>query len=154
MYAGLGATQKRASARRRKLVAGLVLVGAGVAAFSYADYKKKQAEAQQADLEGQVARAEMAKATTEGAKQEALGRAIAAETRAQQIKLELAATQKLAKDATAKAIAAGQPVPEGAEEISSEMAMPVEAGMFGGMTLPLLFAAGVGAWWFFGRKAT
>jgi len=155
MFLGSSKT-KRAAARRRKIVAGIALVGAGVLAYSYVDYKAKEAAAKQAELEAMVAHTDANAATTEGQKQEALGRAIVAEARAKQLKAELAQSQTLAKDTVNKAIASGQPAPPDAQKIAAQAAMAPIGFDFLDFTNPIVLGGATilaaGGWWFFLRK--
>lgn len=153
----LGSSKSRAAAaRRQRLTAGLVAAGVGLLAYTYIDYQKKQDEAKAAELEASVSRTEAAAATTEGQRQEALGRAIAAETRAKQLKDELAKSQALAKDTVVKAEASGKPAPPDAKRIAAEASMVPSGFDFFDFTSPLVLGGvavvGFGSWWFFIRK--
>lgn len=153
----LGSSKSRAAAaRRQRLTAGLVAAGVGLLAFSYIEYQAKEAQAKQAELEAAVARTDANAATTAGQKQEALGRAIAAESIAKQLRAELATTNALAKDTVAKAAASGKPVPLDAQQIAAQAAMMPSSFDFLDFTNPLVLGGiallGVGGWWFLRKK--
>lgn len=121
----------------RGMIAAEIIGGlAAIGGISYLAYQNMQAQQQAAQAQADAAKAEAAAAADEGAKQEAMGRAIVAQTQADQLKQQLAQVHTAATQAVAKVGAAAHP---DVQQIAS-LPRPTGAGMFGGGATPLLIA--------------